>query len=529
MRTSTAVAVVVLSGLTWIGVPSAAADELPPAPAEARAVSAPTDEPPPAATPEPSQEPTSVVTTPEPQETPTEEPAEPTSTDPTGVQGATGESTEPAQPTPPAEGSEGMQSVQEGELSKDAESGAPIGTPAADAVELPFSSQADAEPVLDPWASIGDLDCADLTIPVTLDNSRSTGTVAFVVLAAEDVNAEEVEALYEETFVLAAGAREVVRVPVADGIQVGIDVRAFDPSNVGLNEGMAFSFMRVICMVDEPRASIGDVDCSAFTVPVTLDNRRSLSETTFWVSSLRLLEDDEIFSQEPFAVQAGETRVVQIAVTQDDFLEVAVTLAEDYDAGDVLATEFTGIDCSPREGITTVTTSSIGDPDCRTRTFPVTIDNSDVAETRGVEVNAEWLPAAHFHSYLEWFYVAPEAIRVVRVPIPQSIDEMFVYVLPLEAQTSLDDGLLAERLMHMKCPSTAARPTVDVKGAKFPQAGGVTQLPQTGGFNFALPLLAVALLGTGGLLTLTGPAAGTSGPLPPTPGLRRAHDPRSRA
>jgi hypothetical protein len=224
-------------------VPSAAADELPPTPAETSAVTALLDEPVAAPTPGPTDVPTSDMTTPEPEEMPAEDSAEPT------VQEAaepseepTGERKGPPDPNSSAEGPEGTQAVQTGEVTDEAESEPSIGTPAsANAVELSLSSQASAEPVLDPWASIGDLDCADLITPVTLDNSRSTGTVAFVVLAAEDVNAEEVEALYEETFVLAAGAREVVRVPVADGTQVGIDVRAFDPSNVGLNEGMAFT------------------------------------------------------------------------------------------------------------------------------------------------------------------------------------------------------------------------------------------------------------------------------------------------
>jgi LPXTG-motif cell wall-anchored protein len=261
---------------------------------------------------------------------------------------------------------------------------------------------------------------------------------------------------------------------------------------------MAFSFIKVVCMVDEPRASIGHVDCSAFTVPVTLDNSRSLSQTTFWVSYFLMLEDEDIESQEPFVVEAGETRVVPIAVRQDSWLEVLVTLAKDYwdDAGGWLANEYTSIDCASREGITTVTTATIGVPNCRTRTFPVTIDNRDVTETRGVEVNAEWMAAAYFNSYLEWFLVAPDAVRVVRVPIPQSIERMFVYVFPLDAQTTLDDGVLAERLMQMDCPNTAARPTVAVQGVK---------LPQTGGFNLALPLLGVALL-TGGasMLALSG-------------------------
>jgi hypothetical protein len=97
--------------------------------------------------------------------------------------------------------------------------------------------------------------------------------------------------------------------------------------------------------------------------------------------------------------------------------------------------------------------------------------------------------------------VAAGAIRVVRVgPIPRSIhDPVDVFVGNVDAQTTLDDYTLASRIVQNNCPTTAARPTVAVQGVKL----GVN-LAQTGGFNVALPLLGVALVGTGGLLALAG-------------------------
>jgi hypothetical protein len=59
--------------------------------------------------------------------------------------------------------------------------------------------------VLDPRASIGDLTCEDLTVPVTLDNSRSLGVYEFVVVAFADEGYENEDFYYQETFALAAG------------------------------------------------------------------------------------------------------------------------------------------------------------------------------------------------------------------------------------------------------------------------------------------------------------------------------------
>jgi hypothetical protein len=98
----------------------------------------------------------------------------------------------------------------------------------------------------------------------------------------------------------------------------------------------------------------------------------------------------------------------------------------------------------------------------------------------------------------EELVVAPGSIRAVSLgPVPRFIDDVVpVYVLNTEAQSSLDDHVIAERLVRIDCPTTAARPTVAVEGAK---------LAATGGFNLALPLIGVALLtGGAGMLALSG-------------------------
>jgi LPXTG-motif cell wall-anchored protein len=93
------------------------------------------------------------------------------------------------------------------------------------------------------------------------------------------------------------------------------------------------------------------------------------------------------------------------------------------------------------------------------------------------------------------FDVAAGAERVVSVPVRNNT----------EARVNVGDALLSffplgisfdDESFEVHCPTTAARPTVAVQGAK---------LPQTGEFNLAIPLLGVALLaGGGGMLALTG-------------------------
>ena len=214
----------------------------------------------------------------------TEDSAEPASEDTAATSDPhTGVPTEADDPTLPEHGPEATPALQEGELSRDVESEAPIGTAAAaDAAELVLSDQAIAEPVLDPRASIGALDCTLGTVPVTLDNSRSTGAVRFVVHAVDDYEDWDTgHFLYEELFDVAAGATELVHLPVTGVSFVSILARAFDSTGPELG----YAGLRVNCDVAEPKASIGDVACNDFTLPITLDNSRPSTETTFWVEA----------------------------------------------------------------------------------------------------------------------------------------------------------------------------------------------------------------------------------------------------
>lgn len=490
MRARTAFAVVLVSGFACLGVPSAAADELLPTPAATSEGGAQAVETVTAPTPEPADTQTTEATPPEAQESvpPADGPAEPTGDETTATaEGAAGEPTEPADQ--PGEEPDGTQTGEGADADGLAESaGAAQPHEIAAAEEEPLS-QAPAGPVLDPLASIGDLDCTGVTVPVTLDNSRSTGTVRFVVQAVDDYEDWETgQFLYEQEFDLAAGATEVVRVPVTEVSFVSIFALAFGPSGPELG----YAGMKVNCALAEPRASIGDVTCNDFTVPVTLNNSRSLTETTFWVSA----PSDEEESEERFAVPAGATRVVQVAVTEDSFVDMFVGFRNESGESIFLTEEDIFVHCVPRQGLTTAT---VGEFECTTRTIPITVDNSEVSSTRVwvITESIDFFEDDFFSNEDEIFDVAPRTTQVLRARGPASNQWVRVSVFNVdEPQTPTDNWLLTSRDIRISCPGTAARPTVAVKG---------TKLADTGGLNLAIPLLGFALIGSGSLLlTLTG-------------------------
>jgi hypothetical protein len=144
-------------------------------------------------------------------------------------------------------------------------------------------------------------------------------------------------------------------------------------------------------------------------------------------------------------------------------------------------------------------TATIGGFDCTTRSIRVTIDNSEVDGTPFVEVHAAVYgddPDKALWEFYDDQGVAAGARRVVHVgAVPRSVAGPVHVFVGSEPQTSVDDGLLAERDVQTSCPKATSRPT----------AVNSPELTQTGGFNLAFPLLGVALVGIGGILTLSGP------------------------
>ena len=440
MRTPTAVAVLVLSGLAWIGVPSAAADELPPTSAETSAVTAPADEPAPAPTPEASDVPTSEVTAPEPEEiaTSTEDAAEPTD----GETAATAD-----EPTAePAEAAVQTSSAEETDTQTVGGDGAALAGKAGVAAE----TLAAAEPVLDPHASIGEVSCTTLTVPVTLDNYSVSGeAVTFRVRALR--NGQD---FFLETVEVPAFASRIVNVPVTEETYISVTVHA--------DFLLTSATFPVDCSDDEiridPQARIGELgDC--LSVDVTLDNSRSEDEVQYRVQQI-FVEEQYEFLQD-VTVPAGAVQTVALHFSESSTITVSVTYVEDFVPIAELAYELfrTEFDCSdePR--------ALIGEVNCKTLTVPVTLVNrSPLTATFSVSVE-------YGDSYrVMEFFVAGNSVRVVPVPVPNR--RVSIYA----EHPGYD--YLAFASFEVDCRQTAARPTVAVKGAKFSQTGEPRSCPK---------------------------------------------------
>jgi hypothetical protein len=460
MRVRTALAVVILTGIASFGVPSAAADELPPTPAETSAVTAPADEPVAAPTSDPLDVPTSEATPPEPEETaaPNGESVEPAGEEsPSTADEATGDATETT---------DQAQLAQEPDNSQT--------SPAAQTLA------ASAEEIRDPRASIGDINCANLTVPVTLDNSRSTEPVNYEVLAeVVDIEGDLDRVLQAR---LPADALRIVNVPLTEDTRIWVQVFAdtvLPPPGPFFN--LALAVITVDCSADDdprdPQARIGDVDCAAMTLEVTLDNSRSEEEVNYRVA---VDLEERLTYEQIHNVPAGEVASVPVPVTENSVILVSVA-DEDLREGDMLFQRIR-VDCMPGDG----PRASIDEVNCTNLTVPVTLDNTESSVETSFSVVATETNLVD--NYAETFNIMAGAVRVVPVPVSKNLPRKEVIV----SDAAWFQIVFAHEVFDINCPRTAARPTVAVEDAK---------LPQTGGLNLAIPLLGVALL-AGGTSTL---------------------------
>ena len=497
MRIRTAFAVALVSGLACLGVPtSAAADELPSAPAETSEVTAAAEDPVAEPTPDPTDVPTSGVTEPEPEEAEapasTGAPVE-TTADPSAS--AAEEPDETADPSQPAGTPEGTQDPGTVEATA-------VGEAAVEALSTQQETSSVEEIWRDPRASVGDVNCSDLTVPLTLDNSRSAVSVLY---GWDDGSGGDSEHGFEPS--VAAGATMIVHVAVVEDTTItisagahGLHIRDFRP--------LTRATMIVDCTVDDvandPLASISDVNCSTRTVAVTLDNSRSISDATYRISVWDL---DQYFSEpksesvEAFQVSAGAMRTVPIAVAEDSFVTVEVALTNPADSSSRLASKSSMVDCERNREIAGAT---VGNVDCSTMTFPVNLDNSTVNRRNEFFVGTYHFYLAFawpFEAYFSDYHLALAAgtTRVVQVPVANH-SRVQVSAGSSVERFRFDEGPLATRLVVVNC-----RPTPAAGQAPRHSAVMSGRLPQTGGFNGALPLLGVALLAAGGgMLVITG-------------------------
>ena len=163
-------------------------------------------------------------------------------------------------------------------------------------------------------AIIGDaVDCASLTVPLTLDNSQATASTQFLVTVFAG------NLTTHTTFDVPAGGTNLIQLQLLDhgGSQVLVEDNELQPGDAGRNLGnTAFNVECGSAVTSAASATIGDGEpggfCSAlFVVPVTLDNTGSAEPTTFRLQALpgRGPDDPAFFAV--VTLPAGATRIVQ--------------------------------------------------------------------------------------------------------------------------------------------------------------------------------------------------------------------------
>jgi len=473
MRIRTAFAIVLVSGIACLGVPSAAADELLPTPAATSEGDAPADETVATPTPEPSDTAMTEVTTPEAEEgdAPTDAPAPPTADEAAAAaQEATGEATEAADQPQPAEHSGDTQPVEEG--------AAPL---ASEATLSEETLAAAAEVVRIPRASVGEVNCTNLTVPVTLDNSASTEAVTYLVFSQPRTI---VGPDFEEAVPVPAGAIRIVNAPVIEDSQA--DVRVYVTERP--DHPLTLTDVMVDCTDDEipfdPTARIG-LNCAQMALNMTLDNSRSEVHVLFTVRWTDGSEADEGVEQvESFSVGAGDVQSTRIDVVENTNVGVSVL---SFDVAQEWATELAAalfrVDCAPGEERV-----GIGEVNCTNLTVPVTLVNtrSPVETWFGISATGD------FAAFREAFPVAAGAARVVPVPAHNHSE------VRMRVQDDRDSSILALEIFEVDCeraPAGRAIPRVVV---------GAGVLAATGANVLTLLIAGLMLLASGGVLTLLG-------------------------
>jgi hypothetical protein len=334
-----------------------------------------------------------------------------------------------------------------------------------------------ADEARDPRASIGDVNCENLTVPVTLDNSLSSPAVTYEVFAGDGFPDDHT---FEEAVRVAPGGVRTVPVPVREDTLVPIlvtDQVRSDPGSAHfwfLTSGLLVADCTADGDPHDPQARIGGVECAQMTVDVTLDNSRSAEEVTYAVTA-RLTDEDEPTSEQTHAVPASEMQVVQVPVTEN--LEVRVLVQDKAgveEGGDVAAETFR-VDCTPGDQ----PEANIGEAICSNLTVPVTLDN-----TRS-PVDTFFLVLVGDEPSDKEFEVGAGAKRIVSVRVPNA--HVKVAVGDVEQIYFPFGALFAQEVVDVTCGRT-----------------GQT-LSRTGGPSAALPLLGAALLASGlGMRALAG-------------------------
>jgi LPXTG-motif cell wall-anchored protein len=179
----------------------------------------------------------------------------------------------------------------------------------------------------DPRASIGNVDCEILTVPVMLDNTRSTTSMTFQVFGQSSAVGGST---YDKDFTVAAGETLVVDVPVTEDtrVVVGASDRELTDSSGGEDGILAAELLDVDCAPGrprvQPRALFSAVDCSHLTVSLTLDNSGSDVAAEFFVSSGETEELPPLVDRTT-DLAPGATEVLSLPVRRESAVEVLAT------------------------------------------------------------------------------------------------------------------------------------------------------------------------------------------------------------
>lgn len=177
-----------------------------------------------------------------------------------------------------------------------------------------------------PVVSIGELDCGSLSTNVTLDNSRMPAATVFFVSTGDGRYQFE-----RQKVVVAAGATQDIAVTLVDNADNKVWVTTVSPTGETIWAEREGTCGRV---VEDPQAAIGEFDCEALAVPVTLDNSRSTVTTAITVHLHNARFDDGT----TWILRAGEHKVVSQEIFDHGINTLTVYAGTDR-SGAVLARE----------------------------------------------------------------------------------------------------------------------------------------------------------------------------------------------
>jgi hypothetical protein len=350
-----------------------------------------------------------------------------------------------------------------------------------------------AEDVRDPRASIGDVDCTNLKVPVTLDNSRSTEAVAYLILAGDAAGDGPT---FEETVPGAAGEIRIMNLSVTEDTLFAVYV--YEPSGEDYlsDRILAFAVVSVDCTADDdahdPQARIGGLDCVHLTLDVTLDNSRSEDETSYLVTAISLPDEEQTYEQ-MFTVPSGGVQTVTVPVNENSTVGVIVGDKDvlDETEGDEgnLALELFRVDCTPGDE----PRASIGEVNCTNLTVPLILDNTRSAVETTFTVVAFAPESDEYFENEDYFAVAAGAERSVAVPL---LDHAKVVVIAADGDKLFQGDALAYETFDVDCVRVFA-------GRAGPRLADGT-LAATGANGLMLPMTGLTLLTCGGVLSMLG-------------------------